>query len=293
MMVPRITIEQVGTGKRWSFDKAEIRLGRNHTCEVSVPGDDYPMVGREHARIRCEGGKMWVEDLNSTNGTLVNAEKIARKELLNGDVLRLGSDGPDFRLEIGTSGVPSPAEMPPTVVSSPSGMRREPADLMPTQLSSVTSARGEPMSTIPSSQPVVPETRSPKELSAAEESVIEQKLNVLRNLVIVLVILVLILGGVALGEIQQMSRNREEIRGLRSDLYGTAAKYKPQITQQMDDLSKRLDAMETSIDGMDGKMRQAEDQMVQRLDNRIPVILDRYVKDKLKQAQQQAAHAIP
>jgi pSer/pThr/pTyr-binding forkhead associated (FHA) protein len=293
MMVPQITLDQVDKGKRWSFNKAEIRLGRNPTCDISLPSDEYPMVGREHARIELEGGKSWVEDLHSANGTYVNGQRIDRRELSNGDVLRLGGDGPEFRLQIAPLAVPSAVEAPPTRVASASEKQREPADVPPTRMSPAASAQPEPAPTIPTSQPVVPETPSPNEFSPAEEAMIEQKLNVLRNLVVVQLILVLVLGGVALGEMQQISHNREEIEGLRSEMYGTAAKYKPQIVQHMDDLNKRLDAMLTAINGADGKMRQAEDRMIQRLDAQLPVILDRYVEGKLKQIQQQVGHAHP
>jgi len=293
MTTARVTLEQVGTGKQWSLDKTEIRLGRTPSCEVCFDGNEYPMVGREHARIRAEDQSVWVEDLASMNGTFVNGEKISRRELSSGDVLRLGSDGPSFRMKIAAREVPAPAEVLPTRLSPAPGGQLEPAEEVPTRASHA-AEQSELEPTQPGSERIAPETPTPIQFTSAEDFVmIERKLNGLRNLVIALLILVVLLGGLALGEMQQISRNRDEIQGLRSELYGTASKYKPLVVQQMDDLSKRLDTMQSALDGVDAKIQQAGDRMAQRLESRFPVILDRYLDVKLKQLEKQAAHAVP
>lgn len=65
-----------------------ITLGR--TPDNSVPLDD-PRVSRHHARLFCRGGALWAEDLDSTNGTLVNGERItAPRQLAAGDVVEVG-----------------------------------------------------------------------------------------------------------------------------------------------------------------------------------------------------------
>ncbi|MEI7646194.1 MAG: FHA domain-containing protein [Chloroflexales bacterium] len=51
-------------------------------------------VGRRHARIFLQGGQVLVEDLDSTNGTFLNAARIAPRQpqtLRAGDELRLGT----------------------------------------------------------------------------------------------------------------------------------------------------------------------------------------------------------
>jgi len=50
-------------------------------------------VGRRHARIFVQGGQLLVEDLDSTNGTFLNAARLAPRQpapLTGGDELRLG-----------------------------------------------------------------------------------------------------------------------------------------------------------------------------------------------------------
>jgi pSer/pThr/pTyr-binding forkhead associated (FHA) protein len=51
-------------------------------------------VGRRHARIFLQGGQVLVEDLDSTNGTFLNAARVSPRQpqtLRAGDELRLGS----------------------------------------------------------------------------------------------------------------------------------------------------------------------------------------------------------
>jgi pSer/pThr/pTyr-binding forkhead associated (FHA) protein len=50
-------------------------------------------VGRRHAQLILQGSQLYIEDLDSVNGTVVNKEKLAPRQphLLNhGDELRFG-----------------------------------------------------------------------------------------------------------------------------------------------------------------------------------------------------------
>ena len=52
---------------------------------------DDALVSSRHARISYEGGQYWIEDLESTNGTVVNGEKITDKIALNdGFLIKIG-----------------------------------------------------------------------------------------------------------------------------------------------------------------------------------------------------------
>ncbi|MBI4882076.1 MAG: FHA domain-containing protein [Planctomycetes bacterium] len=68
---------------------------------------DDPTVSREHARIFCRDGLYQVADLNSSNGTYVNGERVTRCTLANGDILRLGSV--ELRFEAGGGAAPKGA----------------------------------------------------------------------------------------------------------------------------------------------------------------------------------------
>ena len=66
----------------------EITVGRASGCAVHVE-DAY--TSNLHARVYRVDGAIWVEDLGSTNGTWVNAEKInGPTRLGRGDLLQVG-----------------------------------------------------------------------------------------------------------------------------------------------------------------------------------------------------------
>ena len=61
-------------------------LGRALECDLAIVS---PHVSRQHARLELEGEHLTVEDLGSSNGTLVNDERLVGSRLLhNDDALR-------------------------------------------------------------------------------------------------------------------------------------------------------------------------------------------------------------
>lgn len=73
-------------------------LGRDPQCDHML---DYPMVSWRHARITRDGTNLFVEDLNSSNGTFVNGVRIRERTTVKpGDVVGLGS----YRFSLGTDG---------------------------------------------------------------------------------------------------------------------------------------------------------------------------------------------
>ena len=64
-----------------------IIFGRDRQCRVCLPLSN---VSRQHARITLIGEEYRIEDLDSTNGTFVNAVRISRCLLRNNDQIRIG-----------------------------------------------------------------------------------------------------------------------------------------------------------------------------------------------------------
>lgn len=87
-----LTLENVRDGSRASAEVINtIVIGRSYGCEISV--NDFYISGR-HCRVNVENGRLYVEDLNSTNGTFLNGIRITGRALLsNNDVLSLGNAG--------------------------------------------------------------------------------------------------------------------------------------------------------------------------------------------------------
>lgn len=65
--------------------RAEVVLGRE-SGDILFSDDDF--MSRMHAAVRNEGGKAWIVDLNSSNGTYLQVR--GERTLAAGDYLRLG-----------------------------------------------------------------------------------------------------------------------------------------------------------------------------------------------------------
>ena len=86
-------------------------LGRRTTIGRTADNDiriDAEFISRHHAVVLLYGTKTVIEDLNSTNGTFVNAERINRRALKEGDIVTLGKS--EFRFVIRTQPERPPQE---------------------------------------------------------------------------------------------------------------------------------------------------------------------------------------
>ncbi len=70
-------------------DHQEMILGRDAQCDLVL---DDPKISRRHARFQRVHDEMILEDLNSTNGTFVNGQRIkGQMRVQSGDVIAVGS----------------------------------------------------------------------------------------------------------------------------------------------------------------------------------------------------------
>lgn len=78
-------------------------LAEDVTTIGSVAGNSIvlsdPAVSRKHVGIRRNGGSFDFADLGSTNGVYVNGQRMPRKQLASGDVLRVGNTEVVFRCD--------------------------------------------------------------------------------------------------------------------------------------------------------------------------------------------------
>jgi uncharacterized protein YegL len=73
---------------RWAgFQRGSLHIGREPTYELALSD---PRVSRSHARIVETAEGYLIEDLNSTNGTFVNGERVTRQYLRPGDQIQVG-----------------------------------------------------------------------------------------------------------------------------------------------------------------------------------------------------------
>jgi predicted component of type VI protein secretion system len=83
-------------GRRVEFEKGRVVLGRGRQVDLQL---EDPNVSRRHAVIYWENGRLFVKDLGSTNGTLLNGRPVKSGPLSRGDVISVG--GNEIRVETG------------------------------------------------------------------------------------------------------------------------------------------------------------------------------------------------
>ena len=81
-------------GLKVNLDRDWLVIGRGRGADVVLA---EATISRAHAAIGFDAGRFFVQDLGSTNGTMVNGSSAEREELADGDELRIG------RLIIGVS----------------------------------------------------------------------------------------------------------------------------------------------------------------------------------------------
>jgi len=65
-----------------TFSKPEIILGRNPACDIPINDET---ASAQHAKLSYHHNQWWLEDLNSTNGTKLNREKLSLPTVLTSD----------------------------------------------------------------------------------------------------------------------------------------------------------------------------------------------------------------
>jgi len=101
-----VTLLNAATGRRHEARGVRIRLGRGRECEVQPVESSDVIVSRVHAELTVGStGALVIRDLESTNGTFVNDDRVTEPIPVRlGDRIMLGQGGPVLIVEgIGTA----------------------------------------------------------------------------------------------------------------------------------------------------------------------------------------------
>ena len=74
-------------GLEVALDRERIVIGRGRKADLALA---EATISRAHAALGFDENGFYVEDLRSTNGTLVNGARIARQRLKNADEIQMG-----------------------------------------------------------------------------------------------------------------------------------------------------------------------------------------------------------
>lgn len=101
-----------------------VTLGRSPSATIAI---DDKVLSREHTQVYLQGGKLWVKDLESKNGTYLNGQLLKQAELLrNGDRIKVGPAVLTVLLDPGES-APAPAVAKPAPAPPPAPAAPQPA----------------------------------------------------------------------------------------------------------------------------------------------------------------------
>ena len=93
--VPEASLVDLRTGKPFRIDKTVVQIGRKPNNDLVIA---ERTVSGQHARIRYQKGKFYLQDLQSANETKVNGQKVVGEvELHSGDVVRFDQFGYTFK----------------------------------------------------------------------------------------------------------------------------------------------------------------------------------------------------
>lgn len=81
-----VIIRGARLGSRIVLSEGPVVIGRSIDVDFQISDSS---ISREHCRLFEEDGQYWVEDLDSTNGTWLNEERVTRSALRDGDHLRI------------------------------------------------------------------------------------------------------------------------------------------------------------------------------------------------------------
>ena len=97
----KLLVVEDGVRTELEFPGPVIQVGRAIDNEIRLSGNQ---VSRHHCRIEAGDEGVWVIDLGSSNGTLVNDQRIKRQLLGPGDQLRVGRAEISIELDPGEAG---------------------------------------------------------------------------------------------------------------------------------------------------------------------------------------------
>lgn len=108
----------------------------------------------------------------------------------------------------------------------------------------------------------------------------DKRLDSIRNLLAANLAVIVILLLAVLYQGQQINRNREALTGMHQEAQNAVKTFTPA-------LDLRLKVMEQRMDGFDGKMKQAEDRFVERMNKELPSVMDKYINRKFEELRRQ------
>ena len=91
----KLIVVEGGSQSVYRFEMPEVFIGRSIENDLRL---NSGLVSRRHCRVTVDNGEIWIEDLNSANGTVIKGERIVRMRVADHDEFLVG--GSRVRIEL-------------------------------------------------------------------------------------------------------------------------------------------------------------------------------------------------
>lgn len=122
--MPKLVVLSEGmTGRSYELSTVLTTVGRLEDNTFQIP---EPSVSSHHCEFMLRGSDVIIKDLNSTNGTFINGQRVTGEATVKpGQIIRLGQV--EIRLE-GEQAAQPPKKLPDKTVAIPTGVSLSSAD---------------------------------------------------------------------------------------------------------------------------------------------------------------------
>ncbi|MER3631952.1 MAG: hypothetical protein C4325_07135 [Blastocatellia bacterium] len=101
-------LEGTLVGQSFELTTGFLTIGRSENCSVRFDPAGERIASKQHAFIEAKPDGFYIEDNNSTNGTILNGSLIKTAKLKDGDEIQFGRNGVRARVKIETVLRPAP-----------------------------------------------------------------------------------------------------------------------------------------------------------------------------------------
>jgi pSer/pThr/pTyr-binding forkhead associated (FHA) protein/uncharacterized RDD family membrane protein YckC len=96
--MPKLIVNPTSSARREiKLARTLLSIGRDPSNDLVLPD---AMVSRRHAVIECRGNQYYLRDCNSSNGSVVNGDKVSERSLRDGDLVAIGTARLLYREEL-------------------------------------------------------------------------------------------------------------------------------------------------------------------------------------------------
>lgn len=100
------------SGRSFDLESGFLTIGRGDNCSIRFDPLSERVASKQHAFIEAKQDGFYITDNNSTNGTLVNGQKIQTVKLNSGDKIQFGKNGVESAVRINGTGFTAQVSQP-------------------------------------------------------------------------------------------------------------------------------------------------------------------------------------